>query len=95
MKGHVSSSTGPQVYEQQGTRKELKSNRELGLHRTRGYDKLHLKSVKTEWERKSFGFQAAQDWNNLPENIRTRSAATFKTLETALSKLLDKLFYNV
>ena len=59
-------------------RKELKSNRELGLHRTQGYDKLHLKSVKTEWERKSFGFQAAQDWNNLPENIRTRSAATFK-----------------
>ena len=51
-------------------RKELKSNRELGLRRTRGYDKLHLKSVKTEWGRKFFGFQAAQDWNNLPEDIR-------------------------
>ena len=42
-------------------RKELKSNRK---RRTRGYDKLHLKSVKTEWGSKSFGFQAAQDWNN-------------------------------
>ena len=57
-------------------RKELKSNRKLGLRRTRGYDKLHLKSVKTEWGSKSFGFQAAQDWNH--EDIRIRSAATFK-----------------
>ena len=72
-------------------RKEFKLNRELGLHRTWGYDKLHLKSVKTEWGRKSFGFQAAQDWNNLPEDIRAiRSVASYfqKTLETAISKLL-------
>jgi len=27
-----------------------KEFKELGLRRTRGYDKLHLKSVKTEWE---------------------------------------------
>ena len=63
-------------------RKELKSNRELGLRRTQGHDKLdklQLKSVKTEWGVKSFGFQAAQDWNNLPEDIREiRSVATFK-----------------
>ena len=42
-------------------RKEFKSNRELGLRRARGYDKLDLKSVKTEWGMKSFRFQAAQD----------------------------------
>ena len=51
-------------------REKFKSNRELGLRRTWGYDKLHLKSVKTEWGRSSFGFQAEWDWNNLPEDIR-------------------------
>ena len=28
-------------------REKFKSNRELGLRRTQGFDKLHLKSVKT------------------------------------------------
>ena len=60
-------------------REKFKSNRELGLRRIRGYDKLHLKSVKTEWGRRSFGFQAAWDWNNLPEDIREiRPASTFR-----------------
>ena len=62
MEEHVSSSTSPQMNRApEYLRKELKSNRK---RRTRGYDKLHLKSVKTEWGSKSFGFQAAQDWNN-------------------------------
>ena len=57
-------------------RKEFKSNRELGLRRAWGYDKLDLKSVKTEWGMKSFRFQAAQD---CPEDIREiRLVATFR-----------------
>ena len=60
-------------------RKELRSNRELGLRRTRGHEKLHLMSVKSEWKRKSFGFKAAMDWNRLPEDLRQiKSAVTFK-----------------
>ena len=55
-------------------RKEFKSKTKLGLRRTWGYDKLHLKSVKTEWGKKSFGFEAAQDWNNLPKDIREISS---------------------
>ena len=60
-------------------RNELRLNRELGLHRTRGHEKLHLMSVKSEWKRKSFGFKAALDWNRLPEDLRQiGSAVTFK-----------------
>ena len=40
---------------------------------------ISIKSVKTEWGRRSFGFQAAWDWNNLPEDIREiRPASTFR-----------------
>ena len=38
-------------------RKELKSNGELGLHKTRGYDKLHLKSVKMSGKGNLLGFK--------------------------------------
>ena len=49
MEWDISYSTGSQMYEQLGS---MHLRKELGTrnHRTWGYDKLHLKSVKTEWE---------------------------------------------
>lgn len=57
------------------------SNAAAGCRATRGSNKLHLNHVSTEINRRSFKFKGAQDWNALPEDIRSvQSADTFKRL---------------
>ena len=41
---------------------------------TRGALRLFLRRANTEFYRRSFSFRGVQDWNNLPEEVRTLSS---------------------
>ena len=43
---------------------------------TRGFQKLHLFRVNTELYKKSFAFRGSQEWNSLPEDIRSIHSTT-------------------
>ena len=54
----------------------LVSNETVGCRMTTGFKKLHLFHVNTELFRRSFTFRGSQDWNSLPESIRSIHPAT-------------------
>ena len=57
----------------------VRRNSDLGYMETRGYGKVHLDSVRTNWFKKSFSIRAAQEWNSLPLELREiQSSAVFK-----------------
>ncbi len=54
-------------------------NAQYGQQVTRGGSKVHLHLPKTKFYRKSIKFRAAQDWNELPSELRDiKSTATFR-----------------
>ena len=57
-------------------------NRDVGYNtRTRGYDKLHLNSIRTDYGRKSFTFRGSQEWNSLSPDLRKlQSPTTFRNM---------------
>ena len=72
----------------------FKTNEMYGQHRvTRGHNKLHLKVVNTEFGRKATRFKGAQDWNRLPE--RMRSIENIKTFRTVVKLHLVSNFFFV
>ena len=59
----------------------FKTNEDVGCRVTRGYKKMHIFPVKTEWYKRSFAFKGSQEWNLLPRELReTRSTLVFKNL---------------
>ena len=57
------------------------TNKQYGHCVTRGANKLHLKSVNTEFGRRATMFKGAQEWNKLPADLRNvQSINTFRKL---------------
>ena len=58
-----------------------KTNKQYGHCVTWGANKLHLKSVNTEFGRKAIMFEGAQEWNKLLADLRNvQSINTFRKL---------------
>ena len=56
----------------------FETNKQYGHCITPGVNKLHLKSVNTEFGRRATIFKSTQDWNKLPANLRNvQSIKTF------------------
>ena len=54
---------------------QIHTNGELtGSKRTRGYDKLYIHSIKTDFGRKSFSHMGSMAWNRFPSNLRESSS---------------------
>ena len=52
---------------------------DVGGYRTRGENKLFLPAARSETFRRTFMFRGLQEWNSLPNEMRTmRSRARFK-----------------
>ena len=45
------------------------TNADIGNNRTRGYNKIYLPRVRTEYGRRSFQFQGGLQWNSLSKEI--------------------------
>ena len=57
------------------------TNKQYGHCVTRGANKLHLKSVNTEFGRRATMFKGAQEWNKLPADLRNvQNINTFRKL---------------
>ena len=55
----------------------FRTNADMGNNRTRGYNKIYLPRVRTEYGRQSFLFRGGRQWNSL--NAEITNASDLKT----------------
>ena len=66
---------------------DFKYSSDIHSYNTRNKQNLHLERVNKNWGKQAFSYHAANDWNNLPMELR--EIYQFKTFKIKLKKHLS------